>query len=77
MMAPKKIYLNLCGDSSNGQFGTAEEPVKFSTSTAACYDITAPVSKNEDQLLVVEVLTNLGPATGMSGGLIVFVEETD
>ena len=51
-MAPKKTYLDLCGDSSNDPFGTAEEQVKFSTSTAARYDTTAPNSKNEDQLLV-------------------------
>ena len=75
-MAPKKTHLDLCGDLSNDPFGTAEEHVEFATLTAAHFDTTAPNSKNEDQLLV-EVLTNLGPATGMNGGLIVFVEETD
>ena len=75
-MVPKKSYLDLCGDPSNDPFATSEERVKFSTLTAARYDTTAPNSKNEDQLLV-EVLIDLGPATGMNGGLIVFVEEID
>ena len=75
-MAPKKTYLALCGGSSNNLCGTAEERVQYTTSTAACYDTAAPNSKNED-LMLMEVLTDLGTATGMNFGLIVFVEETD
>jgi len=74
-MAPKKTYLDFCGDLSNDPFGTVEERVEFATLTAAHYDTTTPSSKNEDQLLV-EVMIDMGPATGMNGGLIVFVEET-
>ena len=75
-MAPKKTYRDFCGDPSNDPSGTAEERVEFSRLTAALYDTTINTSKNEDQLLV-EVMTDMGPATGINGGLIVFVEETD
>ena len=71
-MTPKKTYLDFCGDPVNDPFGTAEEQ----SIIAAHYDTTINTSKNEDQLLV-EVLTNLGPTAGMNGGLIVFVDETD
>ena len=76
-MAPKKIYyLNSCGDPSNNPFGKTEERVEFATLTTTHYDTTAPTSKNEDELLA-EVMTEMGTTTGMNGGLIVFVEETD
>ena len=75
-MAPNKTYLTLCGDSTNDPVDTPAGRIQYATSTAARYDTTSPNSKNED-LMLVEALTDLGPAAGMNGGLIVFVEETD
>ena len=75
-MAPKKTYLDVCGDPSNDPSGTTKEWVRFARLTSILYDTTANTSKSKDVLLA-EVMANVGPATKMNGGLIVFVEETD
>ena len=75
-MAPTKAYLTLCGDSTKDPVDTPAGKIQYASSTAARYDTTSPTSKNED-LMLVEALTNLGPDAGMNGGLIVFVEATD
>ena len=75
-MVPKKTYCDFCGDPANDPSGTAEERVEFARLTSALYDTTISTSKNEYQLHT-EVMTNMGPVTGMNGGLIVFMEETE
>ena len=74
-MAPKKTHCEICGDPANDPSGTEEDRVKFARLTSALYDISTNTFKNEEQLLT-EVMTDMEPATGMNGGLIVFVEDT-
>ena len=66
-MAPKKTCLDFCGYPSNDPSSTVVERVEFVRLIAALYDTTTNTSMNEDNLLI-EVMTNMGPATGMNGG---------
>ena len=72
-MVLKQTYNTFCEDPTNNPSGTEAERIKFATLTSAISDTTTNTSKNEDQMLT-QVMTDMGPATGMNGGLIVFVE---
>ena len=71
-MAPAKSYGAFCGRVDNNPHSSEEERKDFARLVLANFDTTTPNSKNEDQLLV-EVMMDLGPGSGMNCGLIVFM----
>ena len=75
-MAPPKAYRVFCEKDENNPHSSEEDRNDFAQLATAHFDTTITNSKNEDQLLV-EVLMDVGPASGMNGGLIVFMEKTD
>mmetsp|Transcript_31582 Transcript_31582/g.35347 ORF Transcript_31582/g.35347 Transcript_31582/m.35347 type:complete len:152 (+) Transcript_31582:224-679(+) len=75
-MASPKTYRAFCEKAENNPHSSEEGRNDFAQLATAHFDITTATSKNEDQLLV-EVMMNVGPASGMNGGLIVFMEKCD
>ena len=76
MTPTPKTYQSFCDNPDNNPSGTEADQITFAELTSAIYDTSTNTSKNEDQMMP-EVLMDMGSATGMNGGLIVFVETTD
>ena len=74
-MAPK-TYRALCENPDNDPYSSEAERKDFAQLATALFDTTTNTSKNEDQLLP-EVMMDVGPANGMNGGLVVFMERRD
>ena len=75
-MAPPKTYCVFCEKDDNNPHSSEEYRKDFAQLATAHFDTTTTNSKNEDQLLV-KVLMDVGPASGMNGGLITFMEKPD
>ena len=75
-MAPPKTYRAFCGKPENNPHSSEEDRKDFAQLAIAHFDTTTTNSKNEDQLLE-EVMMDVGPSSGMNGGLITFMEKTD
>ena len=75
-MAPPKTYRAFCEKAENNPHSSEEDRKDFARLATVHFDTTTTNSKNEDQLLV-EVLMDVGPASGMNGGIITFMEKPD
>ena len=75
-MAPPKTYGALCGKLENNPHSSEADRKKYAQLAAAQFDTTTANSKNED-LLLDEAMMDVGPGSGMVGGLITFMEKTD
>mmetsp|Transcript_42607 Transcript_42607/g.48267 ORF Transcript_42607/g.48267 Transcript_42607/m.48267 type:complete len:191 (-) Transcript_42607:1462-2034(-) len=75
-MASPKTYSALCEKAKNNPHSSEEGRNDFAQLATAHFDTTTNTSKNKDQLLV-EVMMDVGPASGMNGGLIAFIEKCD
>ena len=71
IMAPK-TYRLFYENPDNNPSGSEAERLEFAKITSAIYD----TSKNEDEMLT-EVMIDIGLATEMNGGHILFVEATN
>ena len=75
-MAPPKTYRAFCGKAENNPQSSEEDRKDFAQLATSNFDTTTTISMNEDVLLV-EVMMDVGPVSGMNGGLITFTETTD
>ena len=75
-MAPPRNYRDFCGKAENNPDSSEEDRKEFAQLATANFDTTTANSLNED-LLSIEVLMDVGPASGMKGGLITFMETID
>ena len=77
-MAPPKTYLALCEKAEKNPHSSEEDRNDFAQLATSHFDTTTTntttTSKKKDQLLV-EIIMDLGLASGMNGGLIVFMEK--
>ena len=71
-MAPPKTYRDFCVKAENNPHSSEEDRKDFAQLATAHFDTTTTNSKNEDELLV-EVMMDVGPLSGMNGGLITFI----
>ena len=75
-MAPPKTYRAFCDKAENNPQSSEEDRKNFAELATSNFDTTTTNSKNEDNLLV-EVMMDVVPSSGMNGGLITFMETTD
>ena len=75
-MTPPKTYRVFCEKAENNPHSSEEDRKDLAQLATAHFDTITTNSKNKDQLLV-EVLMDVGPASGMNGGLITFMEKPD
>ena len=74
-MAPK-TYRALCEKADNDPYSSEAERKDFTQLVTTLFDTTTDTAKNKGQLLP-EVMMDVGPAIGMNGGLVVFMETRD